>query len=121
LMNKNVWDSLPEDIQNIVYYATEHMSEWCFIKRFNGQSKDIGNWANITTLDQDSLQKLFENELLEWENLAQRSPRCAEGVRILLEYKIELQERDWVHTAYKLDTKPMYDLLDKLKAEGLIQ
>ncbi len=120
LMNKAEWDSLPPDIQAIIYYATEHMSEWCFIKRFSGQSKDIANWSNISTLDQDSIQKLFENELLAWHELAKRSPRCAEGVKILLNYKIELIEREWLHSAYTLNTKPIYDLLDQLKTEGLI-
>jgi TRAP-type mannitol/chloroaromatic compound transport system substrate-binding protein len=120
LMNQELWDSLPSDIQAIVYYATEHMGKHCFIKRFNGESRDIANWEHITTLPDEDVQKLFENQLLELKEIAKRSPRTAEGVKVLLEYKIELLDRKWLHSAYTLDPQPIYDLLEELRAEGLI-
>ncbi|MEE9521021.1 MAG: TRAP transporter substrate-binding protein DctP [Dehalococcoidales bacterium] len=120
LMNQELWDSMSPEDQAIIFYATEHMDYWCFIDRFNGQSRDLGNWPNIITLSNDGIQNLFENQLLEVKEIAKRNPRCAEGVKIWLEYKIELLDNKWLHGAYDLDPAPIYDLLDEMRAEGLI-
>ena len=114
-MNQDLWDSLPSDIQSIVYYATEHMSEYCFIKRFNGQSKDIQNWEHILTLDDETIQQLYLSELEEWYRLATLDARNAQGIKILLEYQLELEEMNWTHRAYRLDTVPMKALLERVK------
>ncbi|MDD4986313.1 MAG: TRAP transporter substrate-binding protein DctP [Dehalococcoidales bacterium] len=116
LMNQELWDSLPSDIQAIVTCATEHMSEHCYIKRFNGQSTDIKNWEHIITLDDESIQKLYEHELDEWYRLATLDARNAQGIQILLEYQLELEEMNWTHRAYSLDTQPIKDLLERVKA-----
>ncbi len=120
LMNQELWDSMSPEDQAIIFYATEHMSEWCHIKRFGRQSNDLLNWPYIITLPDEGIQKLFENQLLELKEIAKREPRCAEGVKILLEYKIELLDMKWLHSAYTLDPAPIYALLEEMKAEGLI-
>jgi TRAP-type mannitol/chloroaromatic compound transport system substrate-binding protein len=98
LMNQDVWDSMPSDIQAIFKWATWTHDIWAETVRANGESlrRTDGSFTEICFLDQDSVDTLrgYAHDYLI-EEVAPRNARCTEAVRILQDYWAETEHAGW--------------------------
>jgi TRAP-type mannitol/chloroaromatic compound transport system substrate-binding protein len=98
LINKDVWDSMPPDIQAILKYGLDHLDLWNQSIRNSGETLNRvnGSFTEICTLDDASVEILrsYAYDYLHNE-VATRNARCAEAVRIIDDYNAEVGYAGW--------------------------
>ncbi len=95
LINKKAFDSLPKDLQNILHSTlTEHFWKHTFQNKFmveelyrKIQKEDKVELLSFSAADYDKLQQAA---LKLWDEVAQKSPECAKGVRMLIDFNKSL-------------------------------
>ena len=98
LLNKDVADSMPEDILEIIRCGVLHLDVWNETVRCNGEFlyRTDGSFTEVCHLPEEDVKVLqgYGMEYLE-NDVALRNARCAEAVRIIKEFRAEVDEADW--------------------------
>lgn len=93
LLNKDVADSMPPDILEAIRLGVMHLDLWNQTIRNSGETyrRVDGSFKEICFLDEESDAQLraWGMEYLTGE-VALRNDRCAEAVRIIMEYRAEV-------------------------------
>lgn len=93
VINQDVWDSMPEDIQAIFYYAVRHNSLWNMQIRHEGESRNRLDFGKgVSFLDDDCIAQLREYSMAYLDEYAKKSPRAAKAVQIIKDYHKELED-----------------------------
>jgi TRAP-type mannitol/chloroaromatic compound transport system substrate-binding protein len=98
LANPDVWDTMPDDIKAIIKEGVLHLDLWNETIRSSGESyrRVDGSFEEICFLDDEAVDTLVAHSMDYLNNeVAARSPRAAEAVRIILEYRAEKDYSGW--------------------------
>jgi TRAP-type mannitol/chloroaromatic compound transport system substrate-binding protein len=94
MFNKDVWDSLPEDLQQVVHDAAKIGNMETAMKYRAAEQMKVGIMAkagvNMIALPDDEATKLRAAAHELWDEVAQRSPLAAKAVEI-----VKQQQRDF--------------------------
>ena len=98
LLNADVAASMPDDILEIIRVGVLHLDVWNETIRCNGEFKyrTDGSFTEVCHLPEEDIKVLqgYGMEYLE-NDVALRNARCAEAVRIIKEFRAEVDEADW--------------------------
>lgn len=97
LINKDVWETMPSDIQAILKYGLRELDIW------NESVRASGEWAHRTDdsfkevcyLPEEDIAVLRGYGMEYLDIVAARSPRCARAVDIIKEFRAEVDEANW--------------------------
>lgn len=97
LINQEVWDSMPSDIQAILKYATREIDLWNETIRASNEwaRRTDDSFTEITFLPESDIEVLRGYGMEYLDIIATRSPRVAEAVRIIKEFRAEVDEAKW--------------------------
>ncbi|HUV53396.1 MAG TPA: TRAP transporter substrate-binding protein DctP [Dehalococcoidia bacterium] len=93
LVNMDVWNSLPSDLQAILVYGTSDYSQWMAFNYLDFEYQALEEMGKqglkVVTLPDETVAELVEAALPLWDEVAASSPRAAKGVEIV---------KDWFRT-----------------------
>ena len=89
---------MPDDILEIIRVGVLHLDVWNETVRCNGEFKyrTDGSFTEVCHLPEEDVKVLqgYGMEYLE-NDVALRNARCAEAVRIIKEFRAEVEKADW--------------------------
>lgn len=94
IINMDLWNSLPEDLQTIIELSARAVSWETATIYYSEEGRNKANFICTTFSKEDEL-KLMANADEYWEEYAQRSPRCAKAVAIIRAYRDEVEAQGW--------------------------
>jgi len=94
LANKEMWDSLPSDIQDIITYG---FSSYCMrtLTYYYQGEPECWEYFTVTKLSPEDMAKIRESEMEYWDELGEKDPRCAEVAKILRDYNNFVETAGW--------------------------
>ena len=95
IINQEVWDSLSEDLQLIIWAVCKDASWRMMTRRYWGESHMRLLWEEVTEFSSEDHAKFVDNARRVWPELAAANPETAEWIRILTEYIDELETTRW--------------------------
>lgn len=93
-MNQEQWDSLPKDLQSILFHACRSASFSCTTRRWDGESK-YRKYFIVTKFSEEDHAKLFAGAEECWYEMARGEPKALEILDIVLAYMDELEASHW--------------------------
>jgi len=94
LFNKDVWNSLPEDIQAIFELSLSWMTEHSQNLYYNDTSKTRLAFT-VTKFSEEDHQKIYQKALKYWDELAMENDRLAIAIQMYKDYNKELNDSRW--------------------------
>lgn len=95
LINKDVWDSMPEDLQEIVYMASRDLSWRYSIWCYREESK-YREYFTVTQFSPEDHEKLVAAAMEYWDEVAQKNPEIAQAIEIVRQYNDEVNQTHWM-------------------------
>ena len=97
IVNKKLWDSLPEDIQTIISMGHKAGQIRTINYYYHGEPKyRTSEYFTLTTLSDEDWNKIKQDQFKRWdEEYAKISPRAAKIVEIWKAYRDKAQEAQW--------------------------
>ncbi len=97
LANKDVWDSMPSDIQAIIRESVLHLDLWNETIRASGEwaRRTDGSFKEVCYLPEEDIAVLRQHGMDYLDIVAARSPSCARAVDIIKEFRAEVDEANW--------------------------
>lgn len=84
IINKELWDSMPPDIQSILKLATDKMRWFYYLMCVSNYEKvKTTAFKGVTSLPADDIKALTKASQAIWEEEAARSPENAEAIKII--------------------------------------
>jgi len=88
LVNSKDWEALPDDLKNVLGWAAEHYiriisSEYNNDQRMIEASMEPGR---SIVLPPEEVAKMRKRAVKVWDDIAKKSPRCAEAVKMVKDY-----------------------------------
>lgn len=94
LINKEVWDSLPSDMQAILTMSIRDLEDRCLAYYYKGEPESR-EYFTLTTLSDEDWAKLREHAMKRWDELALTSPRYAQVVQLIRDYNAHVEAVGW--------------------------
>jgi TRAP-type mannitol/chloroaromatic compound transport system substrate-binding protein len=94
LMNKELWDSLPADLQAIMKYAEYILGFSTVVHYYNGEPVSRKNF-DLTTMPDEDWARVLEHGYDYLDEVAAKSERNARILKIMRDFRTEMQEADW--------------------------
>ena len=94
VINMDLWNSLPLDLQTIIEISARAVSWKTAVIYYSEEGRNKENFICTTFSKEDEL-KLMAHADEYWEEYAQGSPRRAQAVQILREYRDEVEAQSW--------------------------
>jgi len=97
LINPDVWATMPDDIREIIRVGVLHLDLWNETVRCSGEflRRTDGSFKEICYLPEEDIEVLRGYGMEYLDIVAQRNARCAEAVRIVKEFRAEVDEAAW--------------------------
>lgn len=94
LIRKDLWESMPPDIQEIIYCAWREssMDSWC---RQYSAFTHYAQYFEVHTLSQEDVDKLEASSRETWPDYASRGPLAQQAYDIMTEYFDEVEAAGW--------------------------
>ncbi len=98
LINMDVWNSLPSDLQAILVSGSSDFNQWMTFNYMDMEYKAIKTMEDdyglrVVTLPDETVAELTEAAQAYWDEVAGLSPECATAVEIV---------KDWLRTTGRL-------------------
>jgi len=94
IINLDLWNSLPSNLQAILYHANRSCSLTCAMDYYNAEAVYRKNFT-VTELPPEELAKLKEAAYKVWDEQAQISPRAAKVISIIREFNEDVEAAKW--------------------------
>ncbi|MDD5510412.1 MAG: TRAP transporter substrate-binding protein DctP [Dehalococcoidales bacterium] len=97
LFNPDVWDSMPEDIQEIISLGAKNFDIWAETIRASGEYKyrTDGSFQEICFLPEEDIEVLRGYGMEYLDIVAERDDLCAQAVQIIKDFRAEVEEANW--------------------------
>jgi len=91
IINMDVYNSLPSNLQAILEYGTMEYNQWIAFAKLNGEYESLKEMSdkygvNVVTLPDETVAELVEASLEMWDEVAAENARCAQAVEIVKEW-----------------------------------
>ena len=97
LINPDVWETMPADIQAILKYGLDHLDIWNESIRAHGEYKyrTDGSFQEICFLPEEDIEVLRGYGMEYLDMVAERNARCAQAVQIIKDFREEVDNANW--------------------------
>lgn len=92
--NKDTWDSLPPDIQEIITLAARETSLRHHTRVYVRTMEVVENWEVNYYSDED-FARIQDIAMAQWDDMAATSPRAAAAIDILRSFREEVNTTGW--------------------------
>jgi len=94
LIRKDLWEEMPRDLQDILYYAWRESSMANWARQYESISK-FAEYYEVNTLPDEDVDKLIASSKSHWSEYAERGPLAAEAYDIMKVYFEETEAAGW--------------------------
>ena len=94
IMNEDTWNSLPEDLQDIILNGMKAATVDTLLYYYEGEAA-CRKYFTVTHMPAEEWNQLSEYALGKWDGYAEASPRAAKLVQILRDYNTEVETAKW--------------------------
>jgi len=97
LINPDVWATMPDDIRQIIKEGVLHLDLWNETIRCSGEYKyrTDGSFTEVCKLPEEDIEVLRGHGMDYLDIVAARNARCAQAVKIIKDFRAEVEAADW--------------------------
>jgi TRAP-type mannitol/chloroaromatic compound transport system substrate-binding protein len=97
LINSDVWDTMPDDIRQIIKEGVLHLDLWNETIRCSNEyaRRTDGSFTEVCYLPEEDIEVLRGYGMEYLDQVATRNARCAQAVQIIKEFREEVDEAAW--------------------------